>query len=115
VGPDPIDMADRAAKLGVRIYTVGLGSPEGVVMNFWGRSIRVRLDEEVLKTIARKTEGSYFKADNETDLRMIYERLSTQFVAEREKTEITALFTAAAAVVLLAAVFLSMLWFRRLP
>jgi Ca-activated chloride channel family protein len=115
VGPDPIEMAERAANLGVRIFTVGLGSPNGVIMSFWGRSVRVRLDEEVLKAIARKTDGTYFKADNEMDLRAIYERLSTQFVAERQKTEITALFTAAAAVVLLAAVLLSTLWFRRLP
>jgi Ca-activated chloride channel family protein len=114
-GPDPLEMADRAANLGVRIYTVGLGSPEGVVMNFWGRSIRVRLDEEALKGIARKTDGSYFKADNETDLRTIYETLSTKFVSQREETEITAFFTAAAAVVLLIAVLLSMLWFRRIP
>jgi Ca-activated chloride channel family protein len=113
-GPDPLDVADRAAMLGVRIYTVGLGSPEGVVMNFWGRSIRVRLDEEALKGIARKTDGSYFRADNETDLRTIYETLSTKFVSQREKTEITAFFTAAAAVIVLAAVLLSMLWFRRL-
>jgi Ca-activated chloride channel family protein len=114
-GPDPLEMADRAANLGVRIYTVGLGSPEGVIMNFWGRSIRVRLDEEALKGIARKTDGSYFKADNETDLRTIYETLSTKFVSQREETEITAFFTAAAAVVLLVAVLLSMLWFRRIP
>jgi Ca-activated chloride channel family protein len=53
-GPDPLDMADRAAMLGVRIYTVGLGSPEGVIMNFWGRSIRVRLDEEALTGMANK-------------------------------------------------------------
>jgi Ca-activated chloride channel family protein len=113
-GPDPLDTADRAAKVGVRIYTVGLGSPEGVIMNFWGRSIRVRLDEEALKSIARKTDGGYFKADNETDLRTIYETLSTKFVSQREKTEITAFFTAAAAVVLLVAVLLAMLWFRRI-
>jgi Ca-activated chloride channel family protein len=112
-GPDPLDMADRAANLGVRIYTVGLGSPEGVILNFWGRSIRVRLDEEALKGIARKTDGSYFKADNETDLRTIYETLSTKFVSQREKTEITAFFTAAAALIMFAGVLLSLLWFRR--
>jgi Ca-activated chloride channel family protein len=113
-GPDPLEMADRAAMLGVRIYTVGLGSPEGVIMNFWGRSIRVRLDEEALKSIARKTDAGYFKADNETDLRQIYETLSTKFISQREQTEITAFFTAAAAMIVLIAVLLSMIWFRRL-
>jgi Ca-activated chloride channel family protein len=113
-GPDPLDMADRAANLGVRIYTVGLGSPEGVILNFWGRSIRVRLDEEALKGIARRTDGSYFKADNETDLRTIYETLSTKFVSQREKTEITVFFTAAAALIMFAGVLLSLFWFRRI-
>lgn len=113
-GPDPLDMADRAAMLGVRIYTVGLGSPEGVIMSFWGRSIRVRLDEVALKGIARRTDGSYFKADNETDLRRIYETLSTKFVSQREQTEITAFFTAAAALIMFAGVLLSLLWFRRI-
>jgi Ca-activated chloride channel family protein len=113
-GPDPLEIADRAAMLGVRIYTVGLGSPEGVIMNFWGRSIRVRLDEEALKGIARKTDGSYFKADNETDLRTIYETLSTKFVSQMEKTEITAFFTAAAALTMFVGVLLSLIWFRRI-
>ena len=62
-----------------------------------------------------KTDGGYFKADNETDLSTIYETLSTKFVSQQEKTEITAFFTAAAAVVLLVAVLLSMLWFKRIP
>ena len=82
-------------------------------MNFWGRSIRVRLDEEALKGIARKTDGSYFKADNETDLRAIYETLSTKFVSQREQTEITAFFTAGAALFMFAGVLLSLIWFRR--
>jgi Ca-activated chloride channel family protein len=75
----------------------------------------VRLDEEALKRIAGKTDGRYFKANNETDLRAIYETLSTKFVSQRERTEITVFFTAAAAVIMLAAALLSMLWFRRLP
>lgn len=114
-GPDPLEVAERVAAVGIRIYTVGLGSPEGVVLSFYGRSIRVRLDEESLKGIARQTGGSYFKADSETDLVGIYEALSTQLVAETEKTELTAFFTGAAAVVLLLAATLSMLWFKRLP
>jgi Ca-activated chloride channel family protein len=114
-GPDPLDVAEQAADLGVRVYTVGVGSPEGVVMNFYGRSVRVRLDEDSLKSIARKTDGRYFKADNETELLSIYKILSTQLVPQTEKTELTAMFTGLAAVVVLIAVTLSMLWFKRLP
>ena len=56
-----------------------------------------------------------FKADSETDLREIYENLSTQLVFEAEQTELTALFTGLAAVLLLVAGALSLLWFNRLP
>ena len=111
-GPDPLEAAEQAANLGVRVFTVGLGNPEGVVMNFYGHSVRVRLDEDSLKSIARKTDGSYFKADSETELVSIYETLSTKLVSETEKTELTAFFTGIAALVLLIAATLSMLWFK---
>jgi Ca-activated chloride channel family protein len=114
-GPNPLAAADQAAVSGVRIYTVGVGSPEGSILYFFGRSVRVRLDEASLRTIADKTGGNYFKADSETDLRSIYETISTELVFETEKTELTALFTAFAAVLLLVAGTLSLLWLNRLP
>jgi len=114
-GPDPLEVADRAAGHGIRVYTVGIGSTEGAVLNFFGRSVRVRLDEFVLKGIAQKTYGSYYTAGSEEELLRIYETLSTELVFENEETELTAFFTAFAAVVLLAAAFLSMLWLNRLP
>ncbi len=77
--------------------------------------MRVRLDEETLKRIAEKTDAKYFKADNETDLRQIYENLGTQLVFKPEQTELTAGFTGLAAVLLIIAGILSLLWFNRLP
>jgi Ca-activated chloride channel family protein len=114
-GPPPLEVAELAADRGVRVYTVGLGSPEGTILSIEGWSRRVRLDEVTLKGIAQKTDARYFKADSETDLRDIYENLSTQLVMETEETELTAGFTALAAVFLLVAGFLSLLWFNRLP
>ncbi len=115
VGPRPLDIIDQAANRGVRVYTIGVGSPQGVVLQTQGRSIRVRLDEETLKRIADKTDADYFKADTETDLRNIYENLSTRLVLKAEQTELTAGFTGAAAVLMLIAGTLSLLWFNRLP
>jgi Ca-activated chloride channel homolog len=114
-GPDPLDVVRLASDRGVRIYTVGLGTPEGVVLRFEGRMIRVQLDEETLRRIAEVTDGEYFKADSETDLREIYEHLGTSLVFETEQTELTAGFTGAAAVLMLMAGALSLLWFSRLP
>src|SRR5262245_31751335 len=113
-GPDTIAAARLAADRGVRIYTVGVGTPDGKIVGFEGWSMHVRLDEETLKTVADVTRGEYFYAGNAMDLKKIYESLRTKFVLETKKTEITALFSAAAAVLALLAGFLSMLWFNRI-
>lgn len=115
VGPQPLDAAKQAADRGVRVYTVGVGDPAGAILRAEGRSIRVRLDEDTLKRIAQETDGKYFRADSESNLDEIYKGLSTQLVFKEEQTEITAAFTGAAAVLMLAAGALSLLWFSRLP
>jgi Ca-activated chloride channel family protein len=74
---------------------VGLGTKEGAIIGFEGSSFRVILDEATLKAIAAKTAGTYANASSEEDLNRIYENLSTGMMAERAKTEITALFVAA--------------------
>lgn len=115
VGPQPLQVARQAANRGVRVYTVGVGNPDGTVLRVEGRSVRVRLDEQTLKGIADQTDGAYFRADSTTDLRQIYETLSTELVLETEQTELTAWFTGLATVLLLVSGGLSLLWFNRLP
>jgi len=112
-GPNPIEAARMAADRGVRIYTVGIGTPNGEILGSEGWSMRVRLDEESLKTIANVTHGEYFYASNAKDLKKVYESLNTRLTLETRQTEITALLAAAAAVITLLAAFLSMLWFNR--
>lgn len=114
-GPRPLEIIDRVAARGVRVYTVGVGSVEGVVLSTGGRSMRVRLDETVLKRIAEATEGEYFNASTESDLRAIYDNLSTHLVFRKQQTEITAIFTGIAVALSLIAGMLSLLWFNRLP
>lgn len=115
VGPRPLDVIDQASNRGVRVYTIGVGSPEGVVLSVQGRSIRVRLDEATLKAIADKTNANYFRADTEADLKSVYENLSTRLVFKAEQLELTAGFTGVAAALMLIAGTLSLLWFNRLP
>ncbi|MDO8567910.1 MAG: VWA domain-containing protein [Dehalococcoidales bacterium] len=114
-GPRPLEAAAQAADKGVRVFTVGVGSPQGAVLRTEGFAMRVRLDEDTLKQIAERTGGSYFKAESETDLSQIYENLSTHLVFQIEKSELTVWFTGFAALVLLVAGALSLLWFNRLP
>ncbi|HEY2336238.1 MAG TPA: VWA domain-containing protein [Burkholderiales bacterium] len=113
-GPDSVAAARLAADRGVRIYTVGVGTPDGKIVGFEGWSMHVRLDEETLKTIADVTRGEYFYAGNAVDLKKVYETLRTKLVMETRKTEVTALFSAAAALLALVSGLLSMLWFNRI-
>ncbi len=114
-GPHPLEAVEQAAVRGIKVFTVGLGSPEGTVLRIFNRSIRVRLDEETLKGIAQRTGAVYFKAETDTDLRTIYENLGTKLVFEPQRTEITAIFVALSAVFLLATGVFSLAWFSRLP
>jgi len=113
-GPDSLMAARMAADRGVRIFTVGVGTPEGKIIGFEGWSMRVALDEKTLKAIADLTQGEYFYAGNAVDLKKIYESLRSRFVMESRKTEITALFAAAAALLVVVAAVLSLAWFSRI-
>lgn len=108
VGPDPVEAARMAADRGVRIFTVGLGTPRG------GGYRGMQFDEESLKTIADVTKGKYFAADSGTALNEIYAALNSQLVMERKETEISALFAAVAALFAIAAAGLSLLWHSRI-
>jgi Ca-activated chloride channel family protein len=113
-GPDSLETARIAADHGVRVYTVGIGSKEGTLLGYEGRSMRVQLDEETLQGIADLTRGQYFRAESAKDLKTIYEAMNAQLILEKTKTEITAAFSAAAAVLALISVTLSLLWFNRI-
>jgi len=113
-GPDSIQAAKMAAERGVRIYTVGVGTPEGKIIGFEGWSMRVRLDEETLKAVADITRGEYFYAGNAVDLKKVYQALNAKLVMERKKTEVTALFSGLAALLAVLSAALSLAWFHRI-
>lgn len=113
-GPDSLEAAKMAADRGVRVFTVGVGTPAGEVIGFEGWSFRARLDEDTLKAIADRTRGEYFHAGTAVDLKKIYQNLNARLVFEKQQTEITALFAAAAAILVLCSALLSLLWFNRI-
>lgn len=112
-GPDPVEAAKMAAERGVRVYTVGIGTKEGETIGFEGWSMRVRLDEDALKTVANITRADYFYAGTAEDLKKVYQSLSTRLVVEKKETEISALFAALGALLAAAAAGLSVAWFGR--
>lgn len=70
---DPVDVARQAAELGIRIYTIGVGSLQGQPIPMDGELLRdqdgeivvTRLDEGTLKKTAEAGNGAYVHAGNE--------------------------------------------------
>lgn len=112
-GPDPIDAAKMAADRGVKVYSVGIGTKEGETIGFEGWSMRVRLDEDTLKNVANLTRAEYFYAGTAEDLKKVYQSLSSRLIVEKKETEITALFAAVAAALVVLSAGLSVWWFGR--
>ncbi len=79
---DPRTAAQAAASMGIRIYTIGVGS-EGMAPVPVGRGVfglryenrKVEIDEPLLTDIARGTEGRYFRARDGAALQRIYEQI----------------------------------------
>ncbi len=91
MGPELKQMADLAATHQVKIYTVGIGTTEGDVVQIQGRSMRVKLEDEALKKVSAITQGEYFKADSPQALKGIYNKLGHRLRFEkRAMSEVTA-------------------------
>lgn len=89
---DPISAAEIAAKFGIRIYTIGVGTrgeaPYPVQTPFGIRyqMMPVEIDEAILNKIADITGGQYFRATNNRALEDIYNKIDKM---EKTKIEIT--------------------------
>ena len=113
--PDPIQAALTAAQQGVRVYTIGVGSAAGTTLTVNDFTVFTQLNEPMLQQIAAVTDGAYFNAQSEDDLREIYENLDVQVVIKPEKTEITSIFTGLSLLFMLIGGAFSLVWFSRLP
>jgi Ca-activated chloride channel family protein len=112
--PDALDVAHLAAVAGVKIYPIGIGSPEGAVVQINGFSIATSLDEDLLKQIAMSTDGTYYNAQDAASLSQIYSHIDLKTVTDAKKTEVTALVTGISTFFLLVGGAVSLVWFGRL-
>jgi Ca-activated chloride channel family protein len=78
----PSTAADIAKSLGIKVYTIGVGTrgyaPFPVEDPVFGRRLvqmQVDLDEGTLRDIAKKTGGEYFRATDTEELKKIYEQI----------------------------------------
>lgn len=112
-GPDPMEIAQKTANYGVRVFAVGFGKGGGAPAEVDGYSMFMAFDEGTLKSIAGITKGEYFHAPTAEELAKVYDEISTRFELERQSTEVTAFFALGSALLMLAAGALSVHWFRR--
>ena len=88
---DPLTAAEAAAAIGIRVYTIGVGSDGQVrrpVPGIFGtryQTVQAEIDEETLKAVASQTKGRYYRATSEEKLEEIYRE-----IGELEKTEVNA-------------------------
>jgi Ca-activated chloride channel family protein len=97
----------------VRIFPVGIGSPNGAVVEVDGFSVATALDADLLRGVARTSGGTYFAAGDAAALQRIYDSIDLKLTTVGRDTEITAIFAGAALVLILVAAGLSMRWSGR--
>jgi Ca-activated chloride channel family protein len=88
----PLTAAEIAKTLGIRVYTIGVGSMGQApypVVDMFGRKryqqMDVEIDEEVLTQIAHITDGKYFRAVNNKRLEEVYQEIDK---LEKSKIEV---------------------------
>lgn len=114
-GSDPLDAAREAQRVGVPIYTVALGTPQGRIPREGGGTVPVPPDPETLARIAEISDGAAFEVGDAARLNEVYERLGRQLTRKTEKRQITAGFAGGGLILLLAGAGLSLFWFGRIP
>jgi Ca-activated chloride channel family protein len=110
---DPRALAPVAAQAGVRIFSIGLGSPSGAVVDINGYQVATALDADLLRSIARRSAGTYYSASDANALRHVYDTIDLKLTVAGRDTEITAIFAGAGVLLFLAAAALSMRWYGR--
>lgn len=139
-GPVPADAAQEAATRGIRVYTIGFGTPEGGQLDpvcatqFLGREpgagfggggggfggggggggFRRGIDDQALMQIADITGAKYFPAESADQLQGVFASLPTNLILKHEVVELSVGFLAFAGLFAAGAVLLGRAW-RPLP
>ena len=127
-GPSPIEAAQQAVDRGIRIYTIGYGTPNGTLSlndirpqdgggfgGFFGGGagggrIRTAIDEATLKEIAKMSGGEYYSATSAAELNNVFRSLPTYLISKHDVIEISVFFAAIGALFAAAAIALAMIW-----
>jgi len=137
-GPLPLDAAQQAEDRGVRVYTIGFGTPNGSEFascqssdpaaggfgfggggfggGFGGGGFggfggfQRGIDDATLKQVSAMTGGTYYSASSAGELQNVFKSLPTYLIMKHETTEISVFFTAFGALFAALAILLGLLW-----
>jgi Ca-activated chloride channel family protein len=99
-GPDAEAAADLAARAGVRIETIGIGTDRGSTVEVDGYQLATALNEELLTSIAGITGGSYRPARDAGALADVTDAIELRVYTQEKPVELTALLAGAALLLL---------------
>jgi Ca-activated chloride channel family protein len=114
----PMEGARRAKSFGIPVFTVALGTPEGIVeFNRFGstRIIPVPPDKPTMRQISAATGGRFYEAESAGDLRDAYDKMGSVVSKVERKQEVTFAFLGGGLVLLLGAAAVAAITFPRLP
>jgi Ca-activated chloride channel family protein len=115
----PIQAARGARTAGVPVFTVALGTPDGIVerklTGGFTERVRVPPDPGSLRRVATASGGEFFTALDGDELGKVYDELGSRIGKRAKDAEVTVAFAGGGMALLLVAGALSTLLFRRLP
>ncbi|HEV8298269.1 MAG TPA: VWA domain-containing protein, partial [Acidimicrobiales bacterium] len=111
--PDPVTVAQIASVAGVHVHTIGVGTVDGTVVEIDGFNVATALNRDLLNEVASVTDGTYYEATDAHALADVYKSIHLDLKSQTRHTEITALFTGGAALILVIGALLSVFWFGR--
>lgn len=90
---EPETAADIAKQYGIKVYTIGIGTngmaefPYAIAPNgqFLFKMMKVEIDERLMQSIAKKTDGKYFRATSNSKLAEIYNEINKLETTEIEE------------------------------
>ena len=116
---EPDAAAREAASIGMPVYTIALGTADGVVtvQDEFGmpHTVEVPPDTDTLAAIAETTGARSFQAPTAGDLQQIYESLGSRVGTREEPQEVTQWFAAAGLALMVGGAALAAHWFNRFP
>ena len=123
----PMTAAEIAKSYGIRVYTIGVGTnkvapyPMPVAGGVQYVNIPVEIDTQTLRDIAQTTDGNFYRATNNAELKKIYQDIDklekSKFNVKHyaKRYEAYQPFALAALLVLLLEILLRITWLRRIP